>query len=131
MEVEFSTELLDIQKKVGTHDPIASKSKNVFKSMVKKKTMSYFNKAGAESIAGQITHSLRAYPDYSNHGKPQEYLLRTKKSSLITRFRLGDAGLVNRSTTPIRLCPICKTGSNTEAHLVFQCTSVNHIRNEW
>ena len=50
-------------------------------------------------------------------------------SSIITSFRLGDAGLGNRSRHPIKTCPMCKTGENTEAHLVFQCPSVQHIRN--
>jgi hypothetical protein len=127
----FAKEIHDFKSKLEIPDPATSKSKNIFKTTVKRKTKSHFSKLDKASIEEQRAHSLRAYPIYKNQGKPQEYLLCTKNSSVLTSFRLGDAGLGNRSANPIRICPMCRTGSNSEAHLVFQCTSVSNIRSVW
>ena len=116
----FEKEIHDIQKDVGTFDPMIAASTNIFKGAVKRKTKPHFNKLSAATIALHRTHSLRAFPDFKNQGKPQDYLLHTNKQNIITSFRLGDAGLGNRSMNPIKLCPVYKIGNNTEAHLVFQ-----------
>ena len=84
-------------------------------------------------------HSLKAYPELTatgkpqaSHrqatGKPQTYLSGVKDRKIITKFRLGDAGLGNRSSKPIKLCPMCKAGENNEPHLVFECPEVQSIR---
>ena len=61
-------------------------------------------------------------------GKPLKYLSSTKDRKILTQFRLGDAGLGNRSKKPIKICPICKSGPNTESHLIFDCLNVADIR---
>ena len=38
-------------------------------------------------------HSLKAYPELTATGKPQTYLSGVKDRKIITKFRLGDAGL--------------------------------------
>ena len=90
--------------------------------------MSYFRDTEEKTISEQRKHSLRAYPDFKFSDKPQQYLINTNISNIITSFRLGDAGLGNRSKHPIKICPMCKSEENTEAHLVFQCPAVKHIK---
>jgi hypothetical protein len=84
--------------------------KKAFQNLVMKKTNFHSNKLSTETFAVQRAYSLRAFPDYKNQGKSQEYLLHMIKRSIITRFRLGDAGLGNRSANSImEYCAIQET----------------------
>ena len=127
----FAKEIQDIQKDIETLDHRTTTSRNIFKSIVKNKTKSHFDKLSTAKNALHRLHSLRVFPHFKNQGKPQEYLFHTSKQNIITSFHLGDAGLGNQSRNPIKQCPVCKVGNNTEAHLVFQCTAVRHLRDEW
>ena len=39
-------------------------------------------------------------------------------------FRLGDTGLGNRDTHPLKHCLLCSIGENKESHLVFSCPAM-------
>ena len=124
----YAQEIKVIKENSKIYDPTPTTSKNKFKRIAKDKIAIYFKDLDEQSISSQRMHSLRSYPKFKDNDKPQSYLLNTKKCDIITSFRLGDAGLGNRSKHPVKFCPMCKTGVNTEAHLVFQCPSVQHIR---
>ena len=111
--------------------PQNSNIKQYFQRVIQEEAKPHFYKLSAATIALHRIHSLRAFPDFRNQGKPQDHLLHTNKQNIITSFRLGDAGLGSRSMNRIKVCPVCKIGNNTEAHLVFQCTAVHHLRGNW
>ena len=131
VEVYFAKEIQDILKDVKIlHLKLAASRAN-FKTIVKNKTKSHFDKLSKTLTDAQKPHSLRAFPHFKNTGMPQDYLLHPNMQNIITGFRLVDVGLGNCAAKPIKQCPVCKVGYNTEAHLVFQCTAVHHLRVEW
>ena len=73
-------------------------------------------------------HSLRCLPDYPVGSARQAYVDFSEASKTLAKFRLGDAGLGNRSSPPITICPACNMGPNKESHLVFKCCAFNNLR---
>ena len=72
-------------------------------------------------------HSLKYLPDFPSVGI-QEYLDGSEASITLTKFRMGNAGLGNRSTPRVLVCPNCNNGLNNELHLAFECSSMGNLR---
>ena len=115
---------------IGLSESKIPEKKSQFKKLLKRLTDKHYDNLCAKAIEEQRDHSLRAYPEFTTSSKPQSYLSGVKDRKILTKFRLGDAGLGNRSNAPIKLCPMCKTGENTEPHLVFECPEVQNIRDQ-
>ena len=81
-------------------------------------------------IVGKQDHSLRCLPEYPRNLKCQEYLIYGgPHRKTLAKFRLGNAGLGNRDTPSVKVCPACNSGPNIESHLVFGCSAMDHLKN--
>ena len=126
----YAKEIKQNMTNIGLSESKIPEKKSQFKKLLKRLTDKYYDNLSAKAIEEQRDHSLRAYPEFIPSSKPQSYLSGVKDRKILTKFRLGDAGLGNRSNAPIKLCPMCKTGENTEPHLVFECPEVQNIRDK-
>ena len=97
------------------------------------KTTRKFNlKKETQDMEQPKEHSLKWLPEYQITRKPQKYLYIGNEDlrSILTMFRLGNAGLGNRGENRINKCPSCKTMKISESHLIFECTNpeINKIK---
>ena len=124
----FADEISQIKVMIGIPESLITTKKSAAKRSIKKLTQNHFQSMDNKAIEKQSEHSLRAFPKSSFTGKPLRYLSTIKDRKILTQFRLGNAGLGNRIQNPIKTCPICKIGPNTESHLVFECPDAVDIR---
>ena len=82
----------------------------------------------SSSIAEQRSHYLRCFPEYPVTKVRQRYVDGSEDAHLIFMFRVGNAGLGNRNTPPIKICPGCRNAPNRESHMVFECPILSDIR---
>ena len=82
----------------------------------------------AKALEELTKHSLKYLPEYADKAGMQSYMDGSEESFVIASFRLGNAGLGNRSTPKIEVCPVCKEGPNNELHLVFECRPLEFLR---
>ena len=75
-------------------------------------------------------HSSKYLPEYPEGMGRQKYINLSEPSSILAKFRLGNAKLGNKETPAILICPACNSGQNNELHLVFQCHAMDNLRNE-
>ena len=126
----YAKEINEIMTNIDFDENKTSPGKQKFKTRVSRLAKKHFISLDNKTIAEQRAHSLRAYPVFTTSGNPLSYLSNIKGRKILTKFRLGDAGLGNRTSFPVKTCPICGTQNNTESHLVFECQGVQLIRNE-
>ena len=81
----------------------------------------------ASELSQHRMHSLKYLPDHPSVGV-QNYLDGSDASITLTKFRMGNARLGNRSTPQIKICPTCNNGPNNELHLTFECRSMDNLR---
>ena len=82
-----------------------------------------------KDIIDKQSHSLRALPEYPRNYICQKYLEKCGfYRETLAKFRLGNAGLGNRDTPNIKVCPACNSGPNIESHLVFNCSAMNNLK---
>ena len=76
----------------------------------------------ASELSQHRMHSLKYLPDHPSVGV-QNYLDGSDASITLTKFRMGNARLGNRSTPQIKVCPTCNNGPNNELHLTNSSTN--------
>ena len=124
----FANEIKQLKTAIGLPESEIFGKKSIAKKKIRQLSHAHFQEMDNKAIDDQKEHSLRAFPRSLFTGKPLKYLSITKDRKILTQFRLGDAGLGNRATNPIKTCPVCKRGPNTESHLIFDCPSAADIR---
>ena len=124
----YASEIKLIKATIGLPESKVFPTKSMAKRSINSLSQKYFLEIDNKAIESQNEHSLRAFPKSSFTGKPLKYLSSIKDRKTLTQFRLGNAGLGNRMMNPIKTCPLCKNGPNTESHLVFDCQQVADVR---
>ena len=81
-----------------------------------------------EELRERRIHSLKYMPVHGDDVSYRQFLDGSPKSSILASFRLGNAGLGNRDTPSIKVCPACNMGPNNELHLVFECKALEGVR---
>ena len=87
----------------------------------------------------QLLPSLRLLPIPRKWWKPAPHLFGARWRTVITRFKVMNAGLGNRdayraadavadSGGRVKICPLCLNGDNNEVHLLIQCKRLNYCR---
>ena len=90
----------------------------------------YFQQEMTSTLTDHRNHSLKYLPEYPEGVGRQRYITLTESSSVLAKFRLGNANLGNKESPPILICPACNSGQNNELHLVFQCHAMDNLRSE-
>ena len=90
----------------------------------------FFKQEMATTLTDHRNHSLKYLPEYPEGMGRQRYITLSESSSVLTKFRLGNANLGNKESPAILVCPGCNSGQNNELHLVFQCHAMDNLRNE-
>ena len=90
----------------------------------------FFYQEMATTLTAHRKHSLKYLPEYPDGMGRQRYINLSDSSSVLSKFRLGNANLGNKESPPILICPACHSGQNNELHLVFQCHALDNLRNE-
>ena len=100
-------------------------------NMISKQLNHYFMRQTNDWIQGSQLPALKRVTSFS----PQQYVSESMESTWISKFRLGVAGLGNKS--PIRnrgrrrFCPVCPVRTlNTEEHVLLECQSVAGMRRD-
>ena len=126
----FANEIKQLKATIGLPESEVFGKKSTAKRKIQQLSHAHYQDRDNKAIECQKEHSLRAFPTSSFTGKPLKYLSTIKDRKILTLFRLGDAGLGNRTKNPIKTCPICRRGPNIESHLIFDCLSAANIRAE-
>ena len=102
---------------------------NIPNKRIKKVIDQYFVKNESELMEIHKDKSLKWLPDLSTSSYPKPYLHLSNKENRCTlaKFRLGNTGLKYKLNNPTSKCPACKTGPNSESHLIFTCNAPNII----
>ena len=115
----YMSEILAICREFNIGDVLSEGSSPV--KYIKKKVSEKEKLDSASALEELARHSLKYLPEYSDRAGVQSYIDGSEESAILASFRLGNAGLGNRSTPKIVLCPVCREGPNNELHLVFEC----------
>ena len=100
--------------------------KNEKKAIIKAVT-NWFHEDQEPQLLGK---SLVCLPQYPWAEKRREYIDGTEGATALALFRLGDVGMGNRDTNPLRKCLLCSNGENKESHLAFSCSAMSDFINE-
>ena len=109
-------------------DKVQRLSEMKAKRLVVRKVVQLVRGGLNDTLDTQKAHSLRGLPQYPVGAGLQKYLTIKGDYKTLAKFRLGDAGLGNRRSPKIEVCPLCHVGQNSESHLVFSCSSVQELR---
>jgi hypothetical protein len=100
------------------------------------KVMDQFKFKIEKTLMDKLTqNSLKWLPKYQPTAHPQPYLLIDDEDvrTTLAKFRLGNAGLGNRSSGRVLQCPACDDGPNNESHLALKCKApdIANIKNKF
>ena len=122
----FRKEILEMQ--AAFHISYTDIGDQKVKKRIAHKVQSMENKTIHQAIMDKKAHSLCCLPAYPMGSARQAYIDFSDESKTLAKFRLGDAGLGNRTNPAIQICPACNMGPNKESHLVFECTALASLR---